>query len=149
MDQAVLVDKHMQTSAPGLYAAGDVSQGHNPLTEKNEWLGTWHNACCQGRVAGLNMAGVPTSYEGCIPQHISPIYDWVYAQIGDAGRTGGAVRIETEGDPSEKGGYRLCVYENDVLVGANLINRMEDLSSLKKSIALKQNWPTPPPLLGW
>jgi NADPH-dependent 2,4-dienoyl-CoA reductase/sulfur reductase-like enzyme len=141
IDMAVVVDKHMQTSASGLYAAGDVSQGNNPLTARNEWLGTWNNACCQGRVAGLNMAGISMGYEGIIPQHISPIYDWNYAQLGDVNRRGDTVRVERYGHPTDGDGYRLCVYEGDVLVGANIINRMQDLNILKKSIVLKRNWP--------
>jgi len=141
INRAVLVNKTMQTSVPNLYAAGDVSEGNNPLTAKNEWLGTWNNACCQGRVAGLNMAGISMSYEGIIPQHISPIYDWNYAQMGDVDRKGDSIRTERQGHPADPEGYRMCVYEDDVLVGANIINRMQDLNTLKKSIMLKKHWP--------
>lgn len=141
IDRAVVVNKQMQTSIPGLYAAGDVSQGNNPLTAKSEWLGTWNNACCQGRVAGLNMAGISMSYEGIIPQHISPIYNWNYAQMGDVDRKGENVRVERHGHPTDETGYRLCVYEDDILIGANIINRMQDLNTLKKSIVLKRTWP--------
>jgi NADPH-dependent 2,4-dienoyl-CoA reductase/sulfur reductase-like enzyme len=139
--QAIVVDKYMQTTAEGLYAAGDVCQGNNPLTGKNEWLGTWNNGCLQGRVAGLNMAGLSTLYEGCIPQHISPIYDCSYAQIGDVGRQGKRIRVEIAGHPDAREGYRLCVYEDDILVGANIINRLQDLSTLKKAVTLKKSWP--------
>jgi NADPH-dependent 2,4-dienoyl-CoA reductase/sulfur reductase-like enzyme len=83
VDQAILVDEKMRTSTDGLYAAGDVCQGYNPISGKQEWLGTWFNACCQGKTAGLNMAGFDTIYQGNIPQHISPFFDWNYAQIGD------------------------------------------------------------------
>lgn len=141
IDSAVVVDKYMQTSAAGLYAAGDVSQGNNPLTARSEWLGTWNNACCQGRVAGLNMAGISMTYEGIIPQHISPIFDWDYGQIGDVDRRGENVRVEMEGAPTDKEGYRLCVFDDDVLVGANLINRMQDLNTMKHSIVHKKSWP--------
>lgn len=141
IDQAIVVDKHQQTTAEGLYAAGDVCQGNNPLTGKKEWLGTWNNGCLQGRCAGLNMAGVSTIYEGCIPQHISPFYDWSYAQIGDIGRQGDKVRVDIDGHPDAKEGFRLCVYEEDTLVGANLINRLQDLNTMKRAIVLKKDWP--------
>ncbi len=141
IDQAIVVDKHMQTGVEGLYAAGDVCQGNNPLTGENEWLGSWNNGCWQGRVAGLNMVGVSTVYEGCIPQHISPLYDWSYAQIGDVTRQGSNIRVDTSGHPDQKDGYRLCVYEDDILVGANLINRLYDLNTMKKAIVLKKTWP--------
>ena len=83
MQQAVLVDERMQTNRQNLYAAGDVSQGYNLSSEKQEWLGTWGNACRQGRIAGYNMAGKEASYPGSIPQNISPFFDWTYAQLGD------------------------------------------------------------------
>ena len=54
VDQAILVDERMRTTVDGLYAAGDVCQGYNPISGKQEWLGTWVNACYQGRTAGLN-----------------------------------------------------------------------------------------------
>ncbi len=57
IELAVVVDRYMQTTAEGLYAAGDVSQGNNPLTGKNEWLGTWNHGCLQGRAAGCNLPG--------------------------------------------------------------------------------------------
>ena len=141
VDQAILVNEHLETSVCDLYAAGDVSQGYNLQTGLKEWLGTWNNACCQGRAAGMNMAGRPTSYNGCLPQHISPIFDWTYAQIGNTHRVDKKARIVTTGSPYDVDGYALTVYENDVLMGANIINRQQDLNTMKKAVSLKTNWP--------
>lgn len=133
MGEAILVDQMMRTCADGLYAAGDVCQGMNRQTGKNEYLGTWGNACYQGLTAGLNMAGKYTIYAGIIPQYISPFFDWTYAQMGDINRDGEETEILTEGDPF-KGSYRLLAFEKNILVGANLINRENDVGITRNAI---------------
>jgi assimilatory nitrate reductase electron transfer subunit/3-phenylpropionate/trans-cinnamate dioxygenase ferredoxin reductase subunit len=143
---AVLVDERMRTNIENLYAAGDVSQGLNRQTGQQEWLGTWGNACYQGRTAGMNMAGRAASYPGLVPQHVSPFFDWTYAQIGDVGRAGDQVRVQHDDGPGDR--YRLLVYDDDILVGANLINRMEDIGAIKRAITLGHPWDPADPSAG-
>ncbi|MCF8096031.1 MAG: NAD(P)/FAD-dependent oxidoreductase [Desulfobacteraceae bacterium] len=139
IDQAILVDNHMQSNVFGLYAAGDVSQGTNTLTMQKEWLGTWANACYQGRTAGLNMAEIPVEYPGMVPQNITPIFDWVYTQIGDVNRQGEKVRVEETGNPCHEKGLKVLTYENDTLIGANLINGCEEeIGAVKKAVNLRR-----------
>jgi NADPH-dependent 2,4-dienoyl-CoA reductase/sulfur reductase-like enzyme len=137
--QAILVDERMHTSAEGLYAAGDVCQGMNRLSGEKEWMGTWGNACYQGRTAGYNMAGVHAEYPGSIPQHVSPFFDWTYIQMGDVNGKGETIRVVTEGNPFE-GAYRLMVFDNDILAGVNLINCSEGIGEMKKAITQKLRW---------
>ena len=83
------------------------------------------------------MAGCPTRFEGIVPQHVSPFYDWVYAQIGNVHMDGEKVHQEILGNPFEGDGkFKLLVYDGDILVGANLINCMEDASAIKHAITL-------------
>ncbi len=51
-DRGILVDTHMQTSEPDIYAAGDVTA----------LSGIWPNAMDQGRIAAANMCGQPQEY---------------------------------------------------------------------------------------
>ena len=113
-DQAVLVDERMEASAPDLYAAGDASQGISALSRTHEWLGTWENACLQGRVAGVNMAGKDAYYPGSVPQNISPFFEWTYAQLGDVQPHGESVRHFAFGDP-DRGGHLLLAFRRHVL----------------------------------
>ena len=52
MERGIIVDANMRTSAPDVYAAGDVTA----------LAGVWPNAMDMGRVAASNMCGVPTEY---------------------------------------------------------------------------------------
>ena len=137
IDLGILIDAGCRSNIPGLYAAGDCAQGVNPMSGRQEWQGTWVNACSQGRTAGLNMAGQNTCFQGIVPQHVSPFFDWVFAQIGNVHADGKNIHTETLGDPFDKDGkFKLLVYDEDILVGANLINCMEDASAIKHAIAL-------------
>lgn len=137
IQDAILVDDRMQTSVEGLYAAGDVCQGMNIQSGRKEWLGTWANACYQGRTAGFNMAGKYTTYSGSIPQNVSPFFDWIYTQIGNVHSNGGDTCIISEGDPF-KGPYRLLAFKRDILIGANLIN-CPDSGMIRNAIIKKMD----------
>ncbi|MBU2509873.1 NAD(P)/FAD-dependent oxidoreductase [bacterium] len=132
--QALLVDNYQRTSANSLYAAGDVCQGLNRQTGESQWMGTWGNACYQGRTAGYNMTGKTTSLPGALPQYVSPFFDWVYAQVGDINRQGCDIRTDESGSPDADGGWQLLVFKQEKLIGVNLINAMRNIGVLKKEI---------------
>lgn len=75
---AIIVDRRMRTSAPGVYAAGDVI-GPPYLTPA---------ARREGMVAAENILGRDTimNYEG-IPQSMSLRYDYAFTTAGDGGVT--------------------------------------------------------------
>jgi len=60
----VLVDDHLRTSAPHVYACGDVAETVDRLTGERYVHAIWPNAVAQGRVVGLNLLGFDTVYEG-------------------------------------------------------------------------------------
>lgn len=131
--RAICTNQFMQTNKPNLYASGDVCESFNRLSSSQQWMGTWSNACYQGRVAGMNMAGALTRHAGSIPQQVSPIFSWTYMQVGDVLRQGTKVSVEENGDPF-KGPYKITIFDDDVLVGANLINNPKDLGWIKMEI---------------
>jgi NADPH-dependent 2,4-dienoyl-CoA reductase/sulfur reductase-like enzyme len=137
VDLGVLTDDRMQTNVENLYAAGDVSQAFNRVTGRHDWLGTWGNACLQGRIAGQRMVGREAYFPGSLPENISPLFEWSFAQIGDIQPTTGEVRHVASGDP-ERDGYSLLVFSDGLLTGANLIN-CTHLSG-KLSGAILRNW---------
>ena len=64
VNRGVLVDDHMRTSLPEVYAAGDVAEGYDMLLGESRPLAIWPNAYLQGGVAGTNMAGADQSFHG-------------------------------------------------------------------------------------
>ncbi len=60
----IKVNGQMMTSAQGVYAAGDVAETYD-ITRDTNWINAiWPCAVEQGRVAGSNMVGRETPYEG-------------------------------------------------------------------------------------
>jgi NAD(P)H-nitrite reductase large subunit len=60
----ISVDDHLRTNAPDVFAAGDCVETPNLLTGKKFVHAIFPNAIEQGRVAGMNLAGYATTYEG-------------------------------------------------------------------------------------
>jgi NAD(P)H-nitrite reductase large subunit len=67
IDRGILVDEHLRTNRPDVYAAGDCAQGLEKITGKRMILATIPTASRQGLLAGYNMAGVARAYDGEIP----------------------------------------------------------------------------------
>ncbi|HYL79827.1 MAG TPA: FAD-dependent oxidoreductase, partial [Candidatus Acidoferrum sp.] len=64
--QGVIVDDHMATNIPSIFAAGDVAEPVEVLQRKNLPSTIWPSATEGGRIAGLNMAGVPATFSGAL-----------------------------------------------------------------------------------
>jgi NAD(P)H-nitrite reductase large subunit len=63
-NRGIVVDRHMATSKPDVYACGDVAEAYDFVYGENRLTPVWPNAYTGGRIAGLNMAGVPAEYKG-------------------------------------------------------------------------------------
>jgi NAD(P)H-nitrite reductase large subunit len=64
INRGIVVDRHMTTSHPGVYACGDVAEAYDFVYRENRLTPIWPNAYVGGRIAGFNMAGVKTEYPG-------------------------------------------------------------------------------------
>ena len=66
LNQGIVVDDHMATNLPAVWAAGDVAEPVDALRGKNAPSALWPSAVEGGRVAGANMAGVPQVHGGAL-----------------------------------------------------------------------------------
>ena len=74
VDNGVLVDERLETSVPGIFAAGDVANATHPSYGRRLRIEHWDNAKRQGRIAAANMLGQAKPYER-IPYFYSDQYD--------------------------------------------------------------------------
>jgi 3-phenylpropionate/trans-cinnamate dioxygenase ferredoxin reductase subunit len=74
VDNGVLVDARLETSVPGIYAAGDVANAVHPHYGRRLRVEHWDNARRQGRAAAANMLGQARPYDR-IPYFYSDQYD--------------------------------------------------------------------------
>lgn len=124
VDRGILVDEFLRTSAPDIYAAGDVAETRDLLTGQRLVSGLWTNAMEMGRLAGSNMAGASFSYAGA----------WGVLNALEVAGVPTAVLGLTLLPPGNdyqvwqirRGNtYRKLVFQGDRLVGALLVGDLE------------------------
>ena len=74
VDNGVLVDETLESSVPGVFAAGDVANAWHPFFEQRIRVEHWANALNQGPAAARNMLGAEEPYER-LPYFFSDQYD--------------------------------------------------------------------------
>jgi len=74
---AVRVDSTLASSAPGVWAAGDVA------SVEGQQLGLWEPARHQGRVAGANMCGAQEQYRPGVHYFATRLFDLDFARMGE------------------------------------------------------------------
>jgi NAD(P)H-nitrite reductase large subunit len=86
VDRGILVNEHLQTNDPAIFAAGDVAQAYDPLTGRSIIDSLWSPARDQGWVAGLNMAGQRKVYLKAAPFNVTRLAGLTTTIIGTVGR---------------------------------------------------------------
>jgi nitrite reductase (NADH) large subunit len=111
MNQGVLVDDHMATNLTSVYAAGDVAEQYDIVERRPSGHALWPMAVEGGRIAGSNMAGVPTVFPGAVRMNS---LDILGTKVITAGRwEGQAIRFVREGGTV----YRKLVFAGNRLQG--------------------------------
>lgn len=86
---AIVVNEHMQTSDPDIYAAGDCVEITHQVSGSKFFAPLGSLANKQGRVAGDNICGIPSTFRGGVGSFIMKAFDM---SIGSAGLTLTAAR---------------------------------------------------------
>ncbi len=113
VDHGILVDEHLQTGVPGIFAAGDVARWHAAGSERTSRIEHWVVAERHGQVVAGNMLGARERFEEA-PFFWSAHYDTTIRYVGQAPSWDS---IEIDGDIAArdclvsywKGGKRVAV----------------------------------------
>src|SRR5215207_4592554 len=116
VDNGILVDKHLQTSAPGVFAAGDAANAHHPFYGERIRVEHWANALHQGPVAARAMLGAPAVYDR-LPYFFSDQYD---VGMEYAGFARSWDRVVFRGDPATREFIAFWLVEDRVVAGMNV-----------------------------
>ena len=83
VDNGIVVDEHLRSSDPGVFAAGDVASAWHPHYRRRLRVEHWANALNQGTTAGANAAGGTEAYTR-LPYFFSDQYDVGLEYVGDS-----------------------------------------------------------------
>ncbi len=81
IENGIVVDEYLQTSAPDVYAAGDNASFPYQALGIRTRVEHWDNAKIQGTTAGMNMAGGQSPYMH-MPYFFSDLFDFGYEAVG-------------------------------------------------------------------
>ncbi len=124
------VDERMRTSAPGIYAAGDVALGPSVFGEAHAAHALWPTAVEQGSVAGANMAGQDLAYPGSLNMNVAEMFGLTLASMGRFLESGDPAE-ETMGDQDARAGrYIKCLFRGGIPQGGVVLGSPEDLAVL-------------------
>lgn len=116
LDNGILVDAHLQTSAPNVFAAGDVANAHHPFYGEPVRVEHWANALHQGPSAARNMLGARDASER-LPYFFSDQYD-VGMEYSGLARSWD--RVVFRGDPAGREFTAFWLADDRVLAGMNV-----------------------------
>lgn len=116
VENGIVVDEHLHTSAANVFAAGDAANAWHPFYGERIRVEHWSNALNQGPVAARAMLGEPVSYER-IPYFFSDQYE-VGMEYSGYARSWDEVVFR--GNPGEGKFIAFWLREGRVVAGMNV-----------------------------
>ena len=134
IDRGVAVDAYLQTSAPGIFAAGDIARWPDPHGGGSIRIEHWVVAERQGQIAALNMLGYREKFSA-VPFFWSQHYDIPINYVGHAETWD---ELVIEGDITGKDCLLRFKRGGRVLAVASIFR---DLESLQAELAMERDMP--------
>jgi nitrite reductase (NADH) large subunit len=128
-DKGIVVDEHLKTNKPDIYAAGDVA------AFKGMPYGIWPAAMEQGEIAGINMAGGNKTYGGST---LSTTLKVVGIDLASAGNIDAENELESR-VVTDDNVYKKIVLENNKIIGCIMLGDTKGFNKIKKMMSEAQD----------
>ncbi len=122
--RGILVDEHLRSNIPNVYAAGDVAEGRDLVTGELTLHAIEPTAMEHGRIAGANMAGRDLAYGGSLLMNIVEVCHLDIASFGAWDDP--AAEVMAAARPA-RFAYRKLLWRDDRLVGTIILGRANDI----------------------
>jgi 3-phenylpropionate/trans-cinnamate dioxygenase ferredoxin reductase subunit len=132
----IVTDHALRTSAPDVFAAGDVAAAFNPLYGRHVRVEHWANALNQGPAAARSMLGQEVTYDR-VPYFYTDQYDlgMEYSGLGGPGDT-----VVCRGNPDERAFIAFWLEDGRITAGMN-VNVWDVTEPIQQLIRLRRQVP--------
>ena len=129
IETGIVVDEHLHTNVPGVYAVGDVAESRDRLYGKYQINAIQPNAVEQARIAAINMAGGDDEFVGSLAINVLDTLGLISCSFGQwQGEQGGeSVEMVDAG----KHQYLSLQFGGDHLVGATTVGFTDHVGALR------------------
>jgi NAD(P)H-nitrite reductase large subunit len=140
-NHGIIVDSTMQTNKKDIFAAGDITEVEEQIEGSQGTFAIWPNAIEQGRIAGLNMVGKSTKYDGAEIVNVLDIFDTPVVAMGRTSSKIGKCKVISRFTPQHS--KKILIKSNRIVglqfVGTirntgtfySLMKKGEDISSIE------------------
>jgi NAD(P)H-nitrite reductase large subunit len=124
INRGVVVDDHLRTNVPNVYAAGDVAEGRDLITGEAAVHAIEPTAQEHGRIVGANMAGKTLAYRGSLIVNIVEVCHLDVASFGawDDGKSEVISAVKPD-----RPAYRKMLFRGDRMTGAIILGPSSDI----------------------
>ena len=130
--KGIIVDARMETSVPGIYAAGDVAEAPDLFTGAHLVSAIQPNAADQARIAALNMAGGEARLPGVLAINVLDTLGLISTSFGQWWGDKDGEGVEQCDEAAYR--YISLQFKGDVLIGATAIGLTDHVGALRGMI---------------
>jgi 3-phenylpropionate/trans-cinnamate dioxygenase ferredoxin reductase subunit len=127
-NRGVIVDRFLETSAPGIFAAGDIAEYDSVIHGRRLRIEHWDVAFNQGKVAALNMLERRQPYD-VVPYFWSDLADWTSMEYVGPAEEWDEIWLRGSIDDGE---FTAWYVKDERLAAALTVGRSEDLTTARK-----------------
>jgi 3-phenylpropionate/trans-cinnamate dioxygenase ferredoxin reductase component len=126
----VVCSSRLETSVPGVFAAGDIAEYHSPLHDAHVRIEHWDVAFNHGKTAALNML------DGEVPHEVVPYFYSVLGDWGELEYVGPAYEWDEEivRGSYDEGNFTTWYLKDDCVRAALTFGRSDDLDHARRLI---------------
>lgn len=128
-DKGIKVDEHLKTNKDDIFAAGDVAEFRGMP------YGIWPAAMEQGKIAGINMAGGDTSYNGTTMANTLKVVGIDLASAGNIDADGECESKVVTDDTV----YKKIVIEKNQIIGCIMLGNTDGFNKVVKAMSEKSD----------
>jgi NAD(P)H-nitrite reductase large subunit len=119
----IRTNEFLETNMPDVWAAGDVAEFYDVVSERHHRMGTWDNSLNHGRHVARNMLGAKQPYIE-VPTYASGMFNSNISVMGVTTEEEPDAEALVEVDYAERN-YKRLFFLGDKLVGAMLVGKMK------------------------